>query len=114
MATGGPPSRKFNVSQNWKQLLNAICSFLRRYVCRSKRPCLFPYMVHTWQIEAFDSPSVLFSGKRAGRSTLLDVLELLVRKPWRHGPSALQSNNFVTLLRPATLLQCTRLSDSKR
>jgi uncharacterized protein DUF3631 len=46
------------------------------------------WILHTWVIDAFDFTAYLhvFSAeKRSGKSRLLDVLELLVKNPWRGG-----------------------------
>jgi hypothetical protein len=72
-------------------LLDAVCGLLRRYVVFSLPEQAFTlalWVAHTCVIEAFDfTPYIhIFSAeKRWGKSRLLDVLELLVKAPWRDG-----------------------------
>src|ERR1051326_4441914 len=69
--------------------LDIICTILRHYVvfqfAEQVKVCAL-WIAHTWVIDAFDFTAYLhvFSAeKRSGKSRLLDVLELLVKAPWR-------------------------------
>jgi hypothetical protein len=70
-------------------LLDAVECFLRRYVVFSSREqatAIAVWVAHTWVIEAFDFTPYLHvwsADKRSGKTRLLDVLELLVKAPWR-------------------------------
>jgi hypothetical protein len=72
-------------------LLDAVEGFLRRFVVfplREQATAIALWVAHTWVIEAFDFTPYLhvFSAeKRSGKSRLLDVMELLVKAPWRDG-----------------------------
>jgi hypothetical protein len=71
------------------ELLEAIEGILRRYVVfpsQEQATAVALWVAHTWTIDAFDFTPYLhvFSAeKRSGKSRLLDVLELLVKAPWR-------------------------------
>src|SRR5215472_1361798 len=70
-------------------VLDAICAILRRYVVfavHEQAIAISLWVVHTWIWEAFDFTPYLYvfsAEKRSGKSRLLDVLELLVKNPWR-------------------------------
>jgi hypothetical protein len=72
-------------------LLDTVEGFLRRYVVfplQEQAPAIALWVAHTWVIEAFDFTPYLHvwsTDKRSGKSRLLDVLELLVKAPWRDG-----------------------------
>ena len=72
-----------------EKLLDAISEVLRRYVVfqfSEQATVIALWVVHTWVIEAFDYTAYLHvhsAEKRSGKSRLLDVLDLLVKKPWR-------------------------------
>ena len=69
------------------QLLDAVCEALRRYVVfpLKEQPVVISlWVLHTWAFAAFDYTaylSVWAASKRAGKSRVLDVLELLVKNP---------------------------------
>ena len=71
------------------KLLDAISEVLRRYVVfqfSEQAAVIALWVVHTWVIEAFDYTAYLHvhsAEKRSGKSRLLDILDLLVKKPWR-------------------------------
>jgi Protein of unknown function (DUF3631) len=71
------------------ELLDAVEDFLRRYVVFSSQeqaPAISLWVAHTWVIEAFDFTPYLHvwsADKRSGKTRLLDVLELVVKRPWR-------------------------------
>lgn len=71
------------------ELLGAISGILRRYVVfpsQEQATAIALWVAHTWTVDAFDFTPYLhvFSQeKRSGKSRLLDVLELLVKAPWR-------------------------------
>lgn len=71
------------------ELLDAVSEVLRRYVVfplQEQASVIALWVAHTWTVDAFDFTPYLhvFSAeKRSGKSRLLDVLELLVKTPWR-------------------------------
>jgi hypothetical protein len=71
------------------ELLDAVEDFLRRFVVFSSQeqaPAISLWVAHTWVIEAFDFTPYLHvwsADKRSGKTRLLDVLELVVKTPWR-------------------------------
>lgn len=71
------------------ELLDAVRGILRRYVVFQSDEQLVAcalWVIHTWLIDAFDFTPYLHvfsTEKRSGKSRLLDVLELLVKRPWR-------------------------------
>lgn len=71
------------------ELLNAVVETLDRYVVlpgRDECVSLALYVAHTWAIDgAHATPYILVVSpeKRSGKSRLLEVLELLVARPWR-------------------------------
>ena len=75
------------VTPRLAELLDEIVKTLRRYVVfpLPEQPVVISlWVLHTWSFEAFDyTPylSVWAASKRAGKSRVLDVLELLVKNP---------------------------------
>jgi hypothetical protein len=70
------------------ELLDALSAFVRRYVVMStaQPTAVTLWVIHTHAFEAFEqSPYLAITSpeKRSGKSRLFDVLELLVRAPWR-------------------------------
>jgi hypothetical protein len=70
------------------QLLEALASFLRRYVVmtESQSIAVALWIVHTFALDACEQSPILAitsAEKRSGKTRLLDVLELLVARPWR-------------------------------
>ena len=69
-------------------LFNALADFIKRYVVISPAQltavCLFVLHTHAFEA-AYFTPYLLIKSpdKRCGKTRMLDVLELLVRKPWR-------------------------------
>jgi hypothetical protein len=69
------------------QLLDAICGYLRRYVVfqSPEQPeAIALWTLHTWLFNAFDYTVYLFiysASMRSGKTRVLEVLELLCRKP---------------------------------
>lgn len=69
-------------------LLDDLAAFVRRFVVVSsaEAQALALFVVHTWTMEAADATpfiSVTSAEKGSGKTRLLEVLELLVRAPWR-------------------------------
>jgi Protein of unknown function (DUF3631) len=69
-------------------LLEAIDEFLRRFVVLAdlQAVAVVLWTAHTYVHDAFDCSPYLWATspvKRSGKSRLLDVLELLVARPWR-------------------------------
>jgi hypothetical protein len=77
------------VSVDLDRLLQDIAGFLTRFVVFAKKAqvtVVALWVCHTWVIEAADTTpylNVSSATKRAGKSLLFDLLELLVRRPWR-------------------------------
>lgn len=71
-------------------LLDEVAAFIRRHVVMTAAQvdaCAF-WVAHTYAIEASDATPYLHvtaATKRAGKTRLLEVLELLVAKPWLTG-----------------------------
>jgi hypothetical protein len=69
------------------EFLDAIVSTMRRYVVfpmREQAIVIAAWVIHTWLFKAFDYTPYLFvfsASKRAGKSRVLEVIELLVRNP---------------------------------
>jgi hypothetical protein len=76
-------------SPHTRELLESICSFVRRFVVlpdAASEVATALFVLHTWAIDAaFATPYLLVVSpeKGAGKSRLLEVLGLLVRRPWR-------------------------------
>jgi hypothetical protein len=71
-----------------EQLLDSLVSFLRRYVVMSEPQALAVvlWIVHTHALDAAEQSPLLAitsAEKQSGKTRLLDVLELLVKEPWR-------------------------------
>ncbi len=71
-------------------VLDEIASFVRRFVLLAGSELLIIslWIAHTWAIEASDTTpylAVTSAEKRSGKTRLLEVLELLVRRPWQTG-----------------------------
>ena len=70
------------------EILDDVQTFVTRYVVigSSEAIAIALWIVHVWVLEAFDATGYLeirSPVRRCGKSTLLDVLELLVPKPWK-------------------------------
>ncbi len=71
------------------QLLDALVVFLERYIVFSHKaqvPAVALWTAHTWVFDHFEvTPylSVTSPEKRCGKTRVFDVLEHLVRRPWR-------------------------------
>ena len=70
------------------ELLDAIATFIRRFVVLSKEQvaAVALWVLHTWAIDAADATpflAIMSAVMRSGKTRLLEVLELLVRRPWR-------------------------------
>ena len=70
------------------QLLDALVAFLRRFVAMQlpQAQAAALWIVHSHTVEAVEaSPylAITSATKRSGKTRLLDVLELLVARPWR-------------------------------
>ena len=78
-------------------LLNDVCCLTRRYVVINDHQATVTtlFSAHTYAIDAADATPYLSVGspeKRSGKSRLLEVLELIVARPWltgRTSPAAL-------------------------
>jgi hypothetical protein len=71
-------------------VLDEIATFVQRFVVlkRSEPTLISLWIAHTWAFEASDATpylAVTSAEMRAGKTRLLEVLELLVRNPWRTG-----------------------------
>jgi hypothetical protein len=90
-ATDGKPVPAPVTPPQLGEILDAVVGFLCRWVVfqySEQAIASALWIVHTWVIDAFDFTPYLhvFSAeKRSGKSRLLDVLELLVKNPWRGG-----------------------------
>jgi hypothetical protein len=76
------------MSSEGAQLLDALAGFLRRYVVMSEpqAQAVALWIVHTHALNACEASPLLAitsAEKRSGKTRLLDVLELLVARPWR-------------------------------
>ena len=79
--TGGPPP-------NLAEALDAVREFVTRHVVVTgeQADAIALWVAHCWNFDHSDTtPYLAISSpeRRAGKSRLLDVLELLVPKPWR-------------------------------
>lgn len=68
-------------------LLNIVMAFVRRYVVLSEKAAVAValWIVHTYAIEAAEATpylNITSAEKRSGKSRLLEVLNLLVARPW--------------------------------
>jgi len=75
-------------SNEGEQLLDSLVSFLRRYVVMSEPQAIAValWVVDTHALDAAEQSPLLAitsAEKQSGKTRLLDVLELLVAKPWR-------------------------------
>jgi len=78
-------------------VLDEITAFVQRFIIlkRSELTVISLWIAHTWAFEASDTTpylAITSAAMRAGKTRLLEVLELIVRKPWRTGrvtPAAL-------------------------
>ncbi len=71
-------------------LLEYVRAFVRRHVVlnESQADAITLWVAHTWALEAADSTpylSITSAEKRSGKTRLLEVLELLVARPWLTG-----------------------------
>src|SRR2546430_178231 len=82
------------------ELLDAVCNVLRRYVSFQlpEQPLVIAlWVLHTWAFgSAYFSPYLhIYSAETSsGKSRLLEVLALLVNKPWK-----LDSGSVATIFR---------------
>ena len=72
------------------RVLEEIAAFIGRFVILSKseRLILTLWVAHTWAFEASDATpymAVTSPEMRSGKTRLLEILDLLVRNPWRTG-----------------------------
>jgi Protein of unknown function (DUF3631) len=70
------------------RLLNRVEAFFTRYVAVGafEAIAITLWIVHTWVLDAFDATGYLeirSPVRRCGKTTLLDLLELLVRRAWK-------------------------------
>jgi hypothetical protein len=78
-------------------VLNEVAAFITRFVILSDAQLVVIslWIAHTWAFEASDATpylAVTSAEMRSGKTRLLEILELLVRNPWRTGrvtPAAL-------------------------
>jgi hypothetical protein len=76
-------------SQSTKDLLDSVCRFVRRFVVLPDTTCetaVSLFVLHTWAFDAAQATpylAVVSAEKQSGKTLLLEVLELLVREPWR-------------------------------
>jgi hypothetical protein len=71
-------------------ILDEVAAFMQRFVILSKSELLVIslWIAHTWAFEASDATpylAVTSAEMRSGKTRLLEILELLVRSPWRTG-----------------------------
>lgn len=69
-------------------ILSEVGHFIRRFVVLTPAQHVVTtlWVLHTWAIDAFSvTPFLIVSSaeKRSGKTRLIEVLELLVRRPWR-------------------------------
>jgi hypothetical protein len=93
------------------RLLDDIAAFLDRFVVLTvdQARTIALWVVHTHAFEAADSTPYLnirSAEKRSGKTRLLEVLELLVAKPWRTGRTSVAA-----LIRKISDEHCTMLLD---
>jgi hypothetical protein len=74
--------------QTLADLLDSVTQLVRRYVVLSQvqTTAVALWIAHTYALDAFDATGYLTitsPEKRSGKSRLLDLLALLVNKPWR-------------------------------
>jgi len=72
------------------RFLDEIAAFVQRFVIlkRSELLVISLWIAHTWAFEASDATpylAVTSAEMRSGKTRLLEILELLVRSPWRTG-----------------------------
>jgi len=77
-------------SRTDSNVLDEIGVFVRRYVVLRKSELLIIslWIAHTWAIEASETTpylAVTSAEMRSGKTRLLEILDLLVRKPWQTG-----------------------------
>ncbi len=100
-------------SESAARLLNAIGTFVRRFVVISQAQAdvIALWVLHTWAITAADVTlflAITSAEMRSGKTRLLEVLELLVRRPWRAiSPSEAVLFRKVSAQEPTLLLDET-------
>lgn len=77
-------------SQNGPELLDAIVTFIRRFVILSQQQAeaIALWIVHTHVLKAADTTpylNITSPEKRSGKTLLLEILELQVARPWFTG-----------------------------
>lgn len=76
-------------TQRTKDLLESVCKFVCRFVVLpgpASEVATALFVLHTWAFDAAHATpylAVVSAEKQSGKTRLLEVLELLVRKPWR-------------------------------
>jgi Protein of unknown function (DUF3631)/DnaB-like helicase N terminal domain len=92
-----PASHNPGASSVGADVLDEIAVFVQRFVILSRSELLVIslWVAHTWAFDASDATpylAVTSAEMRSGKTRLLEILELLVRSPWRTGrvtPAAL-------------------------
>ena len=83
------PERQQMLREATAELLTAVEAFIGRYVALPSEAASVTaalYVLHTWAIDACDATPYLIIRSvepGSGKTRLLEVLELLVRKPWK-------------------------------
>jgi len=77
-------------SSTGSDVLDEIAAFVQRFVIltRSELLVISLWIAHTWAFDASDATpylAVTSAEMRSGKTRLLEILELLVRRPWRTG-----------------------------
>jgi hypothetical protein len=85
-----PASPNPGTSSAGSDVLEGIALFVQRFVILSRSQLLVisVWVAHTWAFEASDATpylAVTSAEMRSGKTRLLEILELLVRSPWRTG-----------------------------
>jgi hypothetical protein len=94
-------------------LLLSITAFVRRFVvlAPAQADVIALWVLHTWTIDAAEATpflAVLSPEMRSGKTRLLEVLELIVRNPWRAvNPSEAVLYRKVSTQQPTLLLDET-------
>jgi len=79
-----------NADEDGALLLDDVMRFVRRFVVLSSEQlvAIALWVVHTHAIDAADATpylNITSAEKRSGKTRLLEVLELVVARPWRTG-----------------------------
>jgi hypothetical protein len=105
-----PLMLKPKVESDLAQVLRDVTAYIRRYVVADDRyyPILALWVVHTWCFDASEVTPYLWIASPemgSGKTRLLEVLEVLVAKPWRVvEPTEAVTFRMIHSVRPTLLL----------